>query len=163
VITVFCPTCGAPNKEDAKECEKCGSEIRQEHGDFVENLIHFSLKHQVPEVAQFAAQALGKIGDRRSVEPLIEVLEAPHEPGLMEAATEALGKLGDPRAVPVLSHVLAEGSLLFRLRAATSLGQIGGEAAARALKQASSQDTNKVVRDEAEKSLKQIERTQNRS
>lgn len=156
MLTRFRPRCGASNKEDAEQCENCGADIRQEHGDFVENLIHFSLKHPVAEVAQFAAETLGKIGDRRAVEPLIEVLETPHELGLMEAATEALGRLGDPRAVPALSHVLEKGPLAVRLKAVTSLGQIGGEDAARALKQAASKDANKVVRDEAAKALETI-------
>ena len=73
-----------------------------------------------------AAAALGEIGDRRAVEPLIAVL---HGPGVGEsvqdAAARALGKLGDPRAMETLLAVLHDGqSAQARKSAAESLGRL---------------------------------------
>lgn len=45
-----------------------------------------------------AATALGKIGDARAVEPLIQNLKGRRRVALNETA-EALGKIGDARAV----------------------------------------------------------------
>jgi len=123
-----------------------------EGNDFVDTLIRFSLNHPVPEVAQFAAETLGKIGDRRAVEPLIGVLEGTPEPGLAEAATEALGRLRDVRAVPILSRMLERGALVVRVRAARALGEICGDEAVRALLAART-DQNRVVRDAAQEAL----------
>ena len=124
--------------------------------DFVDTLIRFSLKHPVPEVAQFAAEILGKIGDKRAVEPLIAILEGTPEPGLAEAATEALGKLKDMRAVSVLSHMLERGALVVRIRAADALGELCGDEAVSALESAAKTDPNRTVRDAAEKALARI-------
>jgi phycocyanobilin lyase alpha subunit len=55
-----------------------------------------------------AARALGKLGDSRAVEPLIECLECP-DYYVREAATQALEMLGDGRAIPALITLLAGG------------------------------------------------------
>ena len=48
-----------------------------------------------------AASAIGAIGDRRSIDPLIEVLEDPEQPTqLRAAAIIALGGVGDPGLLP---------------------------------------------------------------
>jgi HEAT repeat protein len=54
-----------------------------------------------------AALMLGKLGDLRAVEPLIQALDAPGHQTPMYAA-QALGELGDPRAVEPL-RVMANG------------------------------------------------------
>ena len=58
------------------------------------------------DVCDAAVETLGKIGDTRAVEPLIEVLG--DEEGFEERiyAAEALGKIGDTRAVEPLIEVL---------------------------------------------------------
>jgi len=128
----------------------------KEGDDFVDTLIGFSLKHPVPEVAQFAAEILGKIGDKRAVAPLIAILEGTPEPGLAEAATEALGKLKDMSAVPILSRMLERGALVVRIRAADALGELCGDEAVSALESAAETDSNRTVRDAAEKALARI-------
>lgn len=55
-----------------------------------------------------AARALGKLGDSRAVEPLIECLECP-DYYVREAATQALEMLGDSRSIPALIKLLAGG------------------------------------------------------
>jgi HEAT repeat protein len=52
-----------------------------------------------------AALALGRMGDDRAVEPLINSLCDRRET-IRKAAAEALGRLGDDRAVEPLSHTL---------------------------------------------------------
>jgi HEAT repeat protein len=53
-----------------------------------------------------AAEALGKIGDRRAVEPLSNVLAQDAEYGVRIAAAAALGQLKDQRAIWVLVATL---------------------------------------------------------
>jgi phycocyanobilin lyase subunit alpha len=55
-----------------------------------------------------AARALGKLGDRRAVMPLIECLEFP-DFYVREAAAQALEMLGDKRAIPALMKLLDGG------------------------------------------------------
>ena len=56
-----------------------------------------------------AAEALGKIGDRRAVEPLIAVLTDSHECEHYDSVVRALGEIGDARAVLPLVEAI-EGS-----------------------------------------------------
>ncbi len=99
MLTLFCPRCYAENHAEDEVCRSCGARLDEQVGDYVERLIHFSLRHPVPSVPPMAAETLGKIGDRRAVEPLVEVLGTSREPGLLEAAAEALGRLGERRQV----------------------------------------------------------------
>lgn len=100
----------------------------------VESLIAV-LKDSSPIVCWRIAWALGEIGDRRAVEPLIELLKelesressrsrdfrAPETLGLYEA----LGKLGDERGIEFLLGVLKRGYRDGRYWAAKALGEIG--------------------------------------
>jgi len=56
-------------------------------------------------VAAMAAKSLGRIGDKRAVEPLIEALKDEDSTIVSEAA-RALGKIGDKRAVEALTEAL---------------------------------------------------------
>lgn len=55
-----------------------------------------------------AARALGKLGDRQAVKPLIRCLEFP-DYYVREAAAQALETLGDSQCVPALMQLLAGG------------------------------------------------------
>ena len=61
-----------------------------------------------PGAGYWAARALGSLGDRRAVEPLIERLQQ-HPASVDErtALVDALGKLGDVRAIEVLEPLVA--------------------------------------------------------
>lgn len=52
-----------------------------------------------------AARALGKLGDRRAVSPLIDCLSCP-DYYVREAAAQALEELGDPTCIPHLVNLL---------------------------------------------------------
>jgi len=70
------------------------------------------------------AQTLGRIGDAKAVEPLIETLLKNDEfPDVQQSTAEALGRIGDRRAVDPLIGALDEP--LTRWHAANALGKIG--------------------------------------
>jgi HEAT repeat protein len=71
-----------------------------------------------------AALMLGKLGDARAVEPLIEALFAPGYQTRVHAA-ESLGRLGDARAIPPLLQVVQTESDPFRGAALAALRAIG--------------------------------------
>jgi len=150
MITVYCPKCFAENREVDQVCRVCGARLDEESGDYIERLINFSLHHPVPDVSAMAAEILGKIGDRRAVEPLIDALANSANLQLQEAAAKAIGRLGDLRAVPALSQALKNGPLVVRLKAAIALGEIGGEEASAALQEACANDPSHNVREEAQ-------------
>jgi HEAT repeat protein len=62
-----------------------------------------------PTSARLAAEALGRIGDRRATGALASVVA--RGSGARVAALEALGRLADPAAVPTLAHVALEGEV----------------------------------------------------
>jgi len=81
-----------------------------------------------PGISRAAAEALGKLGDRRAVEPLITALgdtRFSSDPDVCQAAARALGQLGDRRAVEPLITALGGGSCNVRKIAAEALGQLG--------------------------------------
>ncbi len=71
-----------------------------------------------------AALMLGKIGDPRAVQPLIQALDAP---GLQTPlyAAQALGKLGDARAIQPLLSLVSSGNEKVREAALESLKRLG--------------------------------------
>lgn len=57
-------------------------------------------------VREAAADVLGKIGDVRAVEPLIDRLKRDKDTGVKELATKGLGLIGDARPVPLLIDMI---------------------------------------------------------
>jgi HEAT repeat protein len=57
--------------------------------------------------------ALGKIGDPKAVEPLVEVLQDVTS-NVRDEAALALGRIGDARAIPVLERVLKDDNKFVR-------------------------------------------------
>jgi len=156
MLTYFCPKCYAENRAEDEVCRSCGARLDEEGGDYVERLIRFSLHHPVPSIPPMAAETLGKIGDKRAVEPLMDVLRTSEEPGLLEAAAEALGRLRDERAVHALQGVLKRGTLAVRMNAVDALGEIGGDEAIRALHEVAANDPSSGVRQEATSVLRRL-------
>jgi HEAT repeat protein len=135
---------------------------------------------------QYAARALGTIGDARSIEPLITALKdedwkvvkasalslgkigatsaldpliallEEKDPNIREGAAEALGKIGDRRAVPPLIDALADESSFVREKAAESLGALGDKSSLESLKH-TLKDNNGSVRKEAAKALAKMD------
>jgi HEAT repeat protein len=89
------------------------------------------LKGEDALVKRHAAKALGKIGDRRAVNPLIRALEDEDE-WVPTLAEEALVRIGKP-AVGSFVEVLGEKNIYLRWRAAKALGEIGDTWAVRPL------------------------------
>lgn len=56
-------------------------------------------------VRRLAASALGKIGDRRAVEPLMDLLARETHPQVRQYAVKALGSFRDSRAWPLLEQI----------------------------------------------------------
>lgn len=72
-----------------------------------------------------AAEALGKIGNKRAVEALIKAVENDPDDVVQWFAIEALGKIGDTRAVEPLIEALEKWDMTKRMAAAEALGKIG--------------------------------------
>lgn len=64
-----------------------------------------------------AANALGDIGDRRAVRPLIDVVLRDPAPGVRAQAAAALGRTSDPTALPMLVTGLGDPEYWMRYRA----------------------------------------------
>src|SRR5207248_319997 len=73
--------------------------------------------------------------------------------GLLRNVCVALGNSGDPLAIPALVSALGDYEPLVRGHAAWALGRIGGEQAIEALKNASTGESDEVVRKEIEYAL----------
>ena len=83
-----------------------------------------ALKNATDETRIRIADALGRIGDRRAIEPLIEALNSdPHKEVKALAAT-GLGNMRTRRAVPALTEALTYDDTT-ATNAATALGKIG--------------------------------------
>ena len=64
----------------------------------------------VPQVRGFAAMALGKLRDPKSLAPLITQVGKEKDAKALAAAIHALGELGDASAVPVITPHLEHAS-----------------------------------------------------
>ena len=83
-----------------------------------------NLKHRDSRIRYLVAGQLGRIKDKRAVEPLMAVL-SDSDFVVQYWAIEALGEIGDNRAVEALIPYLKSDDPGFRFRAAAALGQIG--------------------------------------
>ncbi|MBP1597635.1 MAG: domain protein repeat-containing protein [Acidobacteria bacterium] len=147
---------------------------------------HLFVPVEVGEVQWMAAQALGRIGDERAVDPLMKILPTAggdlgmyvaqalgdlHDrravPALIEeikrreepelrGVAEALGRIGDPQAVPALVDLLQAGKEDVRYAAATALGHMGDARAVEALLKVKNDDPQAFVREAAESALKRL-------
>jgi len=72
---------------------------------------------------QAAAEALGKLGDTRAVEPLVAALRG-EDVEVRRTAAWALGEIGDARAVDPLIAALGDEDAEVRRVAARALGEI---------------------------------------
>jgi HEAT repeat protein len=87
--------------------------------------LRWKLHSKEYRVREAAAEALGRLGDRRAVEPLIRVMGGDWADDVRRAAIEALGKLGDARAVKPLIKALGDEDQLIRENAAKALARLG--------------------------------------
>ena len=80
-----------------------------------------------------AALAIGRVGLKAGVAPLLAALAADAEPEVRQMAAFALGLLRDPSAVAPLREALRDASPLVQGRAAEALGAIGDAPSAPAI------------------------------
>jgi len=99
-----------------------------------------------------AVEALGKIGDARAVEPLIEVLKDEYEPIQRSAAAEALVNIGEPAVEPLIQAMKDSNNVLWK--AVWILGKIGDARAAESL--ISAMEDNVDLRWKAAEALEEI-------
>jgi small nuclear ribonucleoprotein (snRNP)-like protein len=104
-----------------------GSSSEQSHADASSAEVLVQLL-QDSETASDAAIALGELGDKRAVEPLITALWS-HSKGGRKGAAIALGQLRDERAVEPLITALSDDSPDVVRSAATALGELGDKRA----------------------------------
>ncbi len=146
-LGLFCPGCRDKPRQDAdaqaKPVAAVAGEKASEHvvaaakseektsnegvakGDAISETQRLiaNLKDKDWFVRRDAAEALGKLGDKQSVEPLIACLKDGNNAVRFNAA-EALGKLGDKRAVEPLTACL-QADAVDRSFAAEALGNLG--------------------------------------
>jgi len=109
-----------------------------------------ALKRDPPSVRACAALALGKIGDARAVDPLLEALRD-DEPLVPFFAGMALVELRQPLTEP-LTAMLQDPDWHARVLAAEMLGMLGDERATGPLEQAAN-DPDERVRTAATEAL----------
>jgi HEAT repeat protein len=71
-----------------------------------------------------AIEALGRLGDARATELLIEAL-SDGDTGIREAALEAIARLEDERAAPAVARLLADPDVRVRYVAVSAIGRVG--------------------------------------
>ncbi|QSZ68177.1 HEAT repeat domain-containing protein [Methanofollis aquaemaris] len=80
--------------------------MREEERELVVREFLGNLDHERPEFRWGAAEALGRLGDSRAVEPLIRALEDDPDPRVRKKAAWALGQIGDMRGQrPLLAAI----------------------------------------------------------
>jgi HEAT repeat protein len=86
-----------------------GEEKRRaaEHEEMVVVFLR-NLTHERPEYRWGAADALGRLGDERAVEPLIAAMDDP-DPRVRKKAAWALGQIGDLRGQRPLLAAMRDG------------------------------------------------------
>jgi len=104
--------------------EKVRKQAKEVLNGLVEDLIA-ALGSSNREQRRRAAEALGEIGDRRAIPPLVEKLEDSDRSVRMAAAT-ALSKIGDKRGITYLFEALGSRDEVVRLRALRALVEAGG-------------------------------------
>jgi HEAT repeat protein len=100
---------------------------KMREGKDVDALIK-ALKHRDISIRMNAAYALGDVGDRKAVEPLIGILKDPTEGwGMKMAVATALGELHDERAIEPLEALATRGETLEADAATIAIAIIRGD------------------------------------
>jgi HEAT repeat protein len=113
-----------------------------------------ALKDNRPLVRQLAAEALGDIGSKQAVQPLLDLV-ASDSSGARAEAVEALGKIGDPSAIPAILGATRTGSMAVRKRGVAALARFRDPRAVDALV-ASLNDRDEEVRQSAASGLAEV-------
>jgi hypothetical protein len=90
----------------------------------VPNLVQAMQNGELQRVRSKACEALGKIGDPRTIPHLVQALQD-WDRGVREEACKALGAIGDPQAIPHLIQALQDREWWVCHAACAALGAIG--------------------------------------
>ncbi|OGV41042.1 MAG: hypothetical protein A2X48_11780 [Lentisphaerae bacterium GWF2_49_21] len=116
-----------------------------------------ALDSNEPAVAGSAAKALGKIGDKRAVAPILKTLKykkGDYPESARSGAAQALGELGDKSAVGPLVEALKDSDGWVRCQAAKALGKLGDKQAVPSLVEAL--NGSNLLREEALEALGEL-------
>lgn len=109
-----------------------------------------------------AAYALGLIGSKKALVPLLNIFNSKSQPSKVRGqAAEALALLGDRKSVPSLISALKDKSTEVRFWAAYALGELGDQSAIPALKRVSAEDKSVLsgwwaIRKEAKDAIRSL-------
>ena len=107
-------------------------------------IVASGLRSTCPELRSTSAYALGQIGDKRAVGPLVEILRDYYTVFVPEISSEGMIELGNSKISNSVRHDF-ERAIRFRATAVAALGKLGDPAAVPVLRQAL-RDTNADVR-----------------
>ncbi len=93
------------------------------HGERVTELLIEQLSVDETDTRIAAVIALGRVGDRRAVPALLDLLR--HDPELVVITAGALARIGDPRALEPLLDVLSRPETAVRQAAIAALNSLG--------------------------------------
>src|SRR5215813_10642437 len=120
------------SEDQDRRATACSVLAQMRYPQVVESLVALFRDSNDVEVRWRAAYALGKLGDRRSVEALIAAITDP-SPLVRASAAEALRGFSEPRVVAALISALRDSDWEVRQGAASSLGVLRAAAAADSL------------------------------
>ena len=144
---------GDYSKIDASAIKKMPDSSKQQYLDE----IILKLEDKNPDKRRSVVMALGRIGDPRAVDALIEVLKEDPDVSVRWNTAVALGSIGDARAVDALIEVLKEDADIVVLRnAIEALGCIGDPRAVDVLTNVSLKHRRVGVRSDAKKAIEEI-------
>lgn len=143
----FCPNCWSRVKENESICPECRAEIEPlDQRDYFEKLVG-SLQHPDATTKIRAAYILGEMGDKRAINPLVDILNQPWDiQGLffIREIAFALEKIDGEEAVPALVHLLDHPSFLIRESALKALSKIKSKETVTALRKALNDPSSSV-------------------
>ena len=127
------------------------NQVQRSQDEEAFNALVHALNDQSSSVRHRAVEALGRIGNNKSISVLLNALKDTSSKVRLSAAL-ALGQIGGDEAVNALLLILQDEDSNVRASAAKALGQIGGDKAFPALLKAL-KDRNRTVRSTAAEAL----------
>ncbi len=113
-----------PSNEVKRAAVFALAQINERH---VGSLPLLLLGNQDPDVRCAAAQVLGRLRDKRAVEPLQFILMEDQNPWVRYEAAQSLGEIGDPRAIPVLVEKMGDDAPQVRISALKAVARLALE------------------------------------
>ena len=121
----------------------------------VPNIINFILDQNNEWVRGHAGVALAKIGDKKTYDILINLLND-KDPVVLEFSAKALGIFGDKRAIEPLINLLSDSNAVVRISAIKALTNLGGTSVKRYLFKVIAEDPDPAVSNIATKELEKL-------